>query len=77
MYIVLYYEVFDKVVALLTLVRLTKKTSSLESEYLSFLIVLKVFQQKDRLENVYLPVIEMQTLKLQLSYCCQCSLHIQ
>ena len=32
------YEVFDKVVAFLTLARLTKKTSSLESEYLSFLI---------------------------------------
>ena len=32
------YEVFHMVVSLLTLVRLTKKTSSLESEYLSFLI---------------------------------------
>ena len=32
------YEVFDKVVSLLTLARLTKKTNTLESNYLSFLI---------------------------------------
>ena len=32
------YEVFDKVVVFLTLAQLTKKTSSLESEYLSLLI---------------------------------------
>jgi len=37
----------------------------------------KRFQQEEVIDNTYLPVFKMQTLKLLLSYCCQNSLIIE
>ncbi|XP_050493837.1 uncharacterized protein LOC126875157 [Bombus huntii] len=39
-------------------------------------LVVRGFQQKEVLENLYSPVAKMQTLKLLLSYCCQYGLTI-
>lgn len=46
-----------------------------ENQYKARLVV-KGFQQKDQLENVYSPVVKMQTLKILLCYCCQNNLQI-
>lgn len=40
-------------------------------------LVVRGFQQEDQLENVYSPVVKMQTLKILLSYCCQNNLLIE
>lgn len=39
-------------------------------------LVVRGFQQKERLENVYSPVGKMQTLKILLSYCCKNGMYI-
>lgn len=40
-------------------------------------VVARGFQQKERLENVYSPVVKMQSLKILLSYCCQNNFYIE
>lgn len=40
-------------------------------------LVVRGYQQKEQLDNVYSPVVKMQTLKLLLSYCCQHNLLIE
>uniref|UniRef100_A0ABD2X7J8 Reverse transcriptase Ty1/copia-type domain-containing protein n=1 Tax=Trichogramma kaykai TaxID=54128 RepID=A0ABD2X7J8_9HYME len=40
-------------------------------------LVVRGFQQKDQIEDVYAPVAKVQTLKTLLAYCCQYELNIQ
>ena len=40
-------------------------------------LVVRGFQQKEYIENVYSPVGKMQTLKILLSYCCKNNLYIE
>lgn len=46
-----------------------------ENKYKARLVV-KGFQQKETIKNIYSLVAKMQTLKLLLSYCCQEGLNI-
>ena len=39
-------------------------------------LVVRGFEQKEHVDNVYSPVVKMQTLKLLLAYCCQNNLFI-
>lgn len=40
-------------------------------------LVVRGFQQTDKIDDVYSPVVKMQTLKILLSYCCQMGLIIE
>ena len=40
-------------------------------------LVVRGFQQKEYIENVYSPVGKMQTLKISLSHCCKNNLYIE